>query len=1264
MGKQLWYWASLAVIAAVAGAAVAQDDPNLVGYWQFEGDALDASGNGRDGSLQGNATFTDGLFGQALELGGSPDYVNIDGYQGILGGHAFSIAAWVTSTGSGDRTIVNWGSSTNGQRVDFRLYQGRLRVEHGNGNRQGDTTLNDGEWHHVALTVVEGASISYPDVILYLDGQDDTRSGTDPDTFNITASVDVSIGRRATHNNRYYPGLIDEVRIYDKELTADEVLALTVRPKAYNPSPADGVLGVTSPLLSWEPRQVALFHDVYLGTSPDLGPAELVGNHLPMTMYWHVPGLEPGTTYYWRVDEIDPDGTVFPGDVWTFMFSPLEAWGADPMDGAPNMDPNMTLTWRQGLNIVSHDVYFGADETAVAEGTGGSFKGNQYETSYVTGDLEMDTTYYWRIDEVGTDGSTVTGDVWSFTTLPDIPITDPNLMAWWNLDAGLGRRATDWSGQGNHGQFEGDPIWVGAYDGYGLEFDGIDDSVLRMLDAGAQSWPAFTVSMWVKAAILGQDTWSSPFSGHTPNTAGFQIDVDGTIPGNYRVNPSGLLFGGVTTDWIHLALTATGTSAKLYYNGLWVTSGTLNDSTFNSIALGRNRNIDNRWAGTVDDLRVYDRELSFEELELLMRIDPLRAYRPNPADNAIADVRTASPLTWTAGDNASQHEVYFGTDAAAVAAADTSDASGIYRGRQSATSYAPPESVEWGGSYAWRVDEINTDGSITTGRVWEFTVAEYLIVDDFEGYNDESPNRIFQSWLDGFGYTEPEIVQGNGTGSTVGNLTAPFAEQTIVYSGRQAMPMDYNNTISPFYSEAERTWATPQDWTFNDVDTLVLHLRGNPVDFIETAPGSVTMSAAGTDIWGVADECRFAYKRLNGDGTIIARVDSIENTHVWAKGGVMIRESLEPGSRHGAVFVTPGSGVAFQRRLTINSDSVGTTESGIVAPHWVKLTRTGNELIAQHSADGVTWGDVIHATNLSSDTVVMGGTIYIGVALTSHSAGVATTAEFSEIQTSGGVSGQWQVADIGVDHPGNSPDRLYIAVEDTSGAVAVVPHPDAGAVLTSDWQRWSIDLDEIAGVNLRAVKKMFIGVGDRDNPLPAGAGRLYIDDIRILPPLEQILTVAPADSVESTGDDGMVLSINGMDVGELVLGTTASDFEKWPDHPAPHADDFDLSTYASLDDSGYITMMFDVPVSTVFIIERGGNDEGGLQPLGADGYPVGLAQAFATSDWLKPGITINNQDAGAIVIESATPISGLMVLAPADGSIGLDPASVSGIAAQ
>ena len=91
---------------------------------------------------------------------------------------------------------------------------GVLRSNHGNGNVNTNSAVNDGEWHHIALTVSENATCSYPDMILYLDGQDDTIQSTDPDPLDIVANMDVSIGYRGTHSDRYWIGSIDEVRMY------------------------------------------------------------------------------------------------------------------------------------------------------------------------------------------------------------------------------------------------------------------------------------------------------------------------------------------------------------------------------------------------------------------------------------------------------------------------------------------------------------------------------------------------------------------------------------------------------------------------------------------------------------------------------------------------------------------------------------------------------------------------------------------------------------------------------------------------------------------------------------------------------------------------------------------------------------------------------------------------------------------------------------------------------------------------------------------
>jgi hypothetical protein len=301
---------------------------------------------------------------------------------------------------------------------------------------------------------------------------------------------------------------------------------------------------------------------------------------------------------------------------------------------------------------------------------------------------------------------------------------------------------------------------------------------------------------------------------------------------------------------------------------------------------------------------------------LLWNLTPLHAWSPYP-ENGGVDINPGDTLAWVLGRAAMGHDVYFGEDPNAVRTA-TMESVGIYRGRQKVGSPAyDPGVLDWGKTYYWRIDEVNeTDpDSPWKGNVWSFTTIDYillLVVDDFESYTDDGKagEAIFQTWLDGFGYPGDPNYPGNGTGSIVGYMNPPFAEQWIVHSGRQSMPMDYNNVNEPWYSEAERVWETPQDWMSYDADTLTLYFRG--------------------------------------------------------------------------------------------------------------------EL-------------------------------------------------------------------------GNSPEPLYVAIEDNSGRIAVVVHPDANAVLATQWQKWHIALAEVqaAGVDVAAVKKMVIGVGDRNNPQPSGTGRIYIDDIRL-----------------------------------------------------------------------------------------------------------------------------------------------------------------------
>ncbi|MBN1505304.1 MAG: LamG domain-containing protein [Sedimentisphaerales bacterium] len=197
---------------------------------------------------------------------------------------------------------------------------------------------------------------------------------------------------------------------------------------------------------------------------------------------------------------------------------------------------------------------------------------------------------------------------------------------------------------------------------------------------------------------------------------------------------------------------------------------------------------------------------------------PLIAYDPSPADGS----NTASPaasLTWLAGTGAATHHVYFGDSLEAV----TQGAPEVDKGILEDPNFLPGE-LQSASVYFWRVDEIGADDTVQPGAVWSF--ATMIPIDDFEDYTDDVGSRIFQSWIDGLGYTEPPPGNpGNGSGATVGNATEPFTEQTIVHGGKQSMPLDYNNVNSPWYSETERTFAPAQDWTVDGVDTLVLYVQ-------------------------------------------------------------------------------------------------------------------------------------------------------------------------------------------------------------------------------------------------------------------------------------------------------------------------------------------------------------------------------------------------------------------------------------------------------
>ncbi len=712
----------------------------------------------------------------------------------------------------------------------------------------------------------------------------------------------------------------------------------------------------------------------------------------------------------------------------------------NPAHKATDVPVDVVLAWEPSTEAASHDVYFGTVFADVNTATRTSAKGvlasqGQAGTTFdPPGRLTYGQTYYWRIDEVGkAPGNTIyKGQVWQFTAEPYGYPIQPVAAKASSAQPGMGPEKT--------------------INGSGLDKmdqHGTDGTTMWLSTGAAPNWIQYEFDKVYKLADL--KVWN--YNAVIESFMGFgakQVKIETSTDG---------------TTWIALANVpefARGSGLPDYGANTTVNFGGV-DTKFVKLTIEKN------W-GMAPPTGLS--EVRFSAV-------PVQAFAPQPA-KATTGVGVDASLIWRPGRLASSHKVFFGTDQAAVAGG-TAAAKTV-----TGNSYNPG-GLNFGTTYYWKVDEVNT---VTyPGEVWSFTTAEYAVVEDFESYTDKAGVEIFSTWIDGVANSLSNSVVGLGTA-----VNGTFCETMIVHGGKQSMPFEYNNVKTPFYSEAERVFDTTQSWTGNGADTLSLFFMGRAAGFMDKGGNAYTVSASGSDIWNNTDQFRYAYKQLSGNGSITARVDSLSRSDAWSKAGVMIRETLEAGSKHASMVVTPDNSCSFQYRTASSgaSGSVNWTGAAVKAPYWVRVTRTGNTFKAESSPDGKTW------TALTPDqTITMTANVYIGLCVTSHNASLYSTAEFSNVSTTGTVTGAWQAPAIGMAMQGNSPAPLYVRVEDKAGKNKTVVHPNLGVTATPTWTEWRIPLSDLsaAGVNLAAVKKITIGVGDKASPKAGGGGILFIDDI-------------------------------------------------------------------------------------------------------------------------------------------------------------------------
>jgi len=401
-------------------------------------------------------------------------------------------------------------------------------------------------------------------------------------------------------------------------------------------------------------------------------------------------------------------------DVTVTKTPTYEATQPVPTDEAINVVTNTTLSWTAGATATSHDVYFGTDFDDVNDATqiSSEFKGNQPGTTYSPSQaLDLDVTYYWRVDEIDAT-ETFKGDTWSFTTRGQLVqgnaffdnfegYADQNeLDAVWKHEDDTYVPLTLSTGQ-NHtlgGSQSASAI--------GDQFGQVYSSPTPITDASIEVWFYDTGETGTGGGVFA----ASDATNISIGTVEFGIPVwISTTNYVYKDATDGWarVVSGIarTVGWHIVEYKYTATGGSIYFDDELVLNSTAMTS-FRTVELGNPWS----WAGSQPNPMYFD--------DVSVKIPMYKAFDPDPGDNAIG-VSTTPTLSWLRGLSAVSHDVYFGTDFDDVN--DATQVSPEFKGSQSEDTYVP-DALTFGNMYYWRIDEVDASNTYK-GDVWMFLVS-------------------------------------------------------------------------------------------------------------------------------------------------------------------------------------------------------------------------------------------------------------------------------------------------------------------------------------------------------------------------------------------------------------------------------------------------------------------------------------------------------------------------------------------------------------
>jgi hypothetical protein len=621
-------------------AQVADITSNLSGYWNLDETsgvlAADSSGNNNHGTLVNGPAWIAGKIANGLSFDGVNDYISLGDPVSLRPANFITLAAWVRfNNTSSNRQIISKDDSQYPLNETFvRINAGGAVVCAVGGVRVTVTPgVVTGQWIHLACTY-DGSNIR-----LYVNGVQRgmvARTGTIPDEVGIGWLIGA---RTPTSPAIFMSGLLDDVRIYSRALSANDISSLfnltgggpptDTQPPVLSGGTPSGTLsaGTTSTTLSVTTDESATCK---YSTTAGTAFSSMTNTFTATGATSHsttVSGLVNGNpyTYYVRCRDaaLNANATDYAiafsvaADVTPPVLSngaPTGTLSGGTTQTAISLITNENSTCKYAA--VSGTTYTGMPN--VFSSTGGTshstiVSGLVNGTSY---------TYYVRCRDAALNANTTDFAI-AFSVAAGSG-TDflSNLSGYWNLDETSGVLAADSSGNNNHGTLVNGPAWTAGKIANGLSLDGVNDYISLGDPVSLRPANFITLAAWVNfdnvsvnRMIVAKDDSQYPL-----NETFLRINAGGAVVcavGGVRVTVTP---GVVTGQWIHLACTYDGSNIRVYINGIQrrmvARTGTIPDEVGIGWLIGARTPATPAifMSGLLDDVRIYSRALSANDI--------------------------------------------------------------------------------------------------------------------------------------------------------------------------------------------------------------------------------------------------------------------------------------------------------------------------------------------------------------------------------------------------------------------------------------------------------------------------------------------------------------------------------------------------------------------------------------------------------------------------------------------------------------------------